>query len=174
MLIVPGLFYFSDSKEDAAVKKRFKIVIVGLLLLTCGVAGLSARDSLRLGLEFGEPLAVVIVRPAPLDFRIGYNFQEDNPTIFFSADYRIISGYHLVDILHMFLSLGAYTQLYLDDAAENTLDLGARIPVGLQVFLLKSALEFFVEVAPTVEFVPTIEPFKDFQGYIGFTIRLPS
>lgn len=154
------------------MKRRLKVVAVGLILLICCVAGVSARDSLRLGLEFGEPLAVVIVRPAPFDFRIGYNFEETNPTIFFSADYRIISGYQVIDFLHMFLSIGAYTQLYLDNP-DNTLDLGARIPIGLQVFLLDTALELFVEVAPTVEFVPTIDPFKDFQGYIGFTIRLP-
>jgi len=172
MLIVPGLFLFRLYKEGVVVKKRFKIVIVGLLLLTCGVAGLSARDSLRLGLEFGQPLAVVIVRPAPLDFRIGYNFDEADPTIFFSADYRIISGYQVIDFLHMFLSIGAYTQIYLDNP-DDTLDLGARIPIGLQAFLLNTALEFFVEVAPTINFVPAIEAFQDFQGFIGFTIRLP-
>lgn len=154
------------------MKKKIKIVVVGLLVLTCGVAGLSARDSLRLGLEFGNPLAVVIVRPAPFDFRIGYSFDETDPTIFLSADYRIISGYQVIDFLHMFLSVGAYTQLYLDNP-DNTLDLGARIPIGLQAFLLNTSLELFVEVAPTVNFVPEIRAFEDFQGYIGFTIRLP-
>jgi hypothetical protein len=154
------------------VRKSFKVVAVSLILLMCGVVGLSARESLRLGLEFGNPLAVVIVRPAPFDFRIGYSFDETDPTIFFSADYRIISGYQVIDFLHMFLSVGAYTQLYLDNP-DHTLDLGARIPIGLQVFLLNTALEFFVEVAPTVNFVPSITAFEDFQGYVGFTIRLP-
>jgi hypothetical protein len=154
------------------MKRAFRFAVVLIVLLVAATATISAAEkgSLRLGLEFGNPTAVIIIRPAPFDFKIGYNFQ-DNGWLFLSADYRIVSGYQVIDFLHLFLGIGAYTQIGFQQG--DALELGLRIPVGLQVFLIDNVLEIFLEVAPTVGFLPQIEPFPEWLGYFGFTILVP-
>ncbi len=154
------------------MKRALKVVVVLFILFVVVTTTVSAADkgSLRLGLEFGDPMAVLIIRPAPFDFKIGYDLQ-DNGWLFLSADYRIVSGYPVIDFLHLFLGVGAYTQIYFQQA--DALQLGLRIPVGLQVFLIDNVIELFLEVAPTVGFLPTIQAFPRWQGYFGFTILVP-
>ncbi len=156
------------------MKKSLKVAIVLVILLALAAAGASAKSKggLRLGLEFGNPDAVLIIRPAPFDFKIGYDFEAGNEYLFLSADYRIISGYQLVDFLHFFMGVGAYTNIHFDPGDFN---LGGRIPVGLQVFLIDNVLELFLEVALTVGFVPGLKFLPDRwpQGYIGFTFLIP-
>lgn len=154
------------------MKRAFKVCVVLIVLFAAATATVSAasKGSLRLGLEFGDPIAVLIIRPAPFDFKIGYDFQ-DNGWLFLSADYRIVSGYQLIDFVHLFLGVGAYTQIHFQQS--DALELGLRIPVGLQVFLVDNVIELFLEVAPTVGFLPTIEAFPRWQGYLGFTILVP-
>jgi hypothetical protein len=154
------------------VKRAYKLIVVLVVLFVAATATVSAvgGGSLRLGLEFGDPLAVLIIRPAPFDFKIGYDLQ-DNGWLFLSADYRIVSGYQLIDFVHLFLGVGAFTQIYFQQSDD--LQIGLRIPVGLQAFLVDNVIELFLEVAPTVKFLPKIEALKRFQGYIGFTILMP-
>ena len=154
------------------MKRAFKVLVILIVLFGAVTTTVSAanKGSLRLGLEFGEPMAVLIIRPAPFDFKIGYDLQ-DNGWLFLSADYRIVSGYQLVDFLHLFLGVGAYTQIYFQQS--DALEIGLRIPFGLQVFLIDNVIELFVEVAPTVGFLPTIQAFPRWQGYFGFTILIP-
>jgi hypothetical protein len=152
------------------VNKLTKVLGLTLILLTVAVFGAFAEEgAIRLGLEFGNPTAVIIIRPGNFDFKVGYDLRADG-NLFLSADYRIISGYQLVDFLHLFLGLGIYGQIFFGGA---DFEMGARIPIGLQMFLLDSVLELFAEVAPTVGFVPTIEAFPQWQGYVGFTVRVP-
>ncbi len=154
------------------MKRTVEVILICFTLVCLATTSASAagKGGLRLGLEFGEPLAVIIIRPAPFDFKIGYDFT-DNAWLFLSADYRIVSGYQLIDFLHLFLSLGVYTQIYFD--RDDPVDLGMRIPIGLQAFLINNVLEIFLEVAPTIGFLPTIQAFPTWQGYIGFTILVP-
>lgn len=154
------------------MKRAFKLIVVLIVLFVVTTATVSAASggSLRLGLEFGDPIAVLIIRPAPFDFKIGYDLQ-DNGWLFLSADYRIVSGYQLIDFVHLFLGVGAYTQIYFQQS--DALELGLRIPFGLQVFLIDNVVELFLEVAPTVGFLPTIQAFPRWQGYFGFTILIP-
>ena len=154
------------------MKRAFKVFAVLVLLLVVATATVSAADrsSLRLGLEFGDPMAVLIIRPAPFDFKIGYDFG-GNGWLFLSADYRIVSGYPVIDFLHLFLGVGAYTQIFFQQT--DALELGLRIPFGVQVFLVDNVIELFLEVAPTVGFLPTIQAFPRWQGYVGFTILVP-
>ena len=154
------------------MKRALRLIIVLIVLFVAVTTTVSAanRGSLRLGLEFGDPIAVLIIRPDPFDFKIGYDLQ-DNGWLFLSADYRIVSGYQLVDFVHLFLGVGAYTQIYFQQS--DALELGLRIPFGLQVFLIDNVIELFLEVAPTVGFLPTIQAFPRWQGYFGFTILIP-
>jgi hypothetical protein len=153
------------------MRRMRRVLGIALLLLSVSAAGgfAAGGGSLRLGLEFGDPTAVIIIRPGAFNFKVGYDLRE-NGNLFVSADYRIISGYQLVDFLHFFLGLGAYMQIYFN--GSTPLDLGMMIPVGLQVFLLDSVLELFVEVAPTVGFLPEISAFRHWLGYAGFTLRV--
>jgi hypothetical protein len=155
------------------VKRAFKVVFILIVLFVVATATVSASDrgSLRLGLEFGDPIAVLIIRPAPFDFKVGYSFDSNNPWIFVSGDYRIISGYQIIDFLHLFLGVGAYVQIPFEQV--DNLEFGLRIPFGLQVFLIDNVVELFLDVAPTVGFVPEIRAFQRWQGYFGFTILVP-
>ncbi len=153
------------------MKKAKKIILLALIFLTLTVVGVSARG-LRLGLEFGNPNAVIIIRPEPFDFKIGYNLfnlGSGKEYLFLSGDFRIINAYHLIDFLHLFLGAGAYTQIYF--GSDPSLDFGARLPLGLQAFLLSSTIELFVEVCPTLLFLPTFK-LGGVQGWVGFTLRL--
>jgi hypothetical protein len=153
------------------MKHSLKVVTILMVLLAVGTAGAWAqgKGGLRLGLEFGNPNAVLIIRPAPFDFKIGYNFAAPG-YLFLSADYRIVSGYQIVDFLHFFLGVGAYTIIQFE---PGDFSLGARIPLGVQVFLIDNVLELFLEVAPTVGFIPALTAFPEWQGFIGFTILVP-
>lgn len=151
------------------------MVLVGLLFSVVAVVAVSARP-VRLGLEFGNPTGVIIVRLQPFDFKLGYDFtglgsSDADSFVHISGDYRIIDSYHLIDFLSLFLGAGAYMQFL--SGAEDDFVFGGRIPVGLQAFLFDGVLEVFLEIAPTVKFVPTITAFDDFQGYLGFTIPIP-
>jgi hypothetical protein len=153
-------------------RSRTVLVHPALLLLLMAVtftASANEEGGLRLGLEFGNPNAVLIIRPVPFDFKIGYNFTEAG-NLFLSADYRVVSKYQIVNVLHFFLGVGVYVQLHF---VPTVVDLGARIPFGLQVFLIDNVLEIFLELAPTVGFLPTIIAFPEWQGYVGFTILIP-
>lgn len=161
---------------NEAMKHSLVALTVFLLLLAAVGASAQSKGGLRLGLEFGNPNAVLIIRPSPFDFKIGYNFAGDE-YLFLSADYRIVSGYQIVDFLHFFMAVGAYTNIEFD---PGKFSLGARIPVGLQVFLIDNVLELFLEIALTVGFVPgleflptTTEGYRLPQGFIGFTILIP-
>jgi hypothetical protein len=151
------------------VKRGFRVLLVGLVLLVGAATAASAqRGGLRLGLEFGDPTASIVVRPGPFDLKVGYDFSS-NAWIFVQGDYRIIDAYRLIDFVHLFLGVGAYAQIYFHDGV----DIGVCIPVGLQAFLLNNVLELFLEVAPTVGFLPVISPFERWLGYVGFTILIP-
>ena len=155
------------------MKRAFKVAIILVVLFAAATATVSAsnKGSLRLGLEFGDPIAVLIIRPAPFDIKVGYSFDSNNPWLFLSGDYRIVSGYQIIDFLHLFLGVGAYVQIPFDQM--DNLEVGLRIPFGLQVFLIDNVVELFLEVAPTVGFLPTIQAFQRWQGYFGFTILVP-
>ena len=133
-----------------------------------------AAGSFRLGLEFGDPNAVLIVRLNPIDIKVGYSVQgifspgEAN-FLHISADYRIIQT-HLIEFLNIYLGIGAYAQVFT--GGGGNFNLGGRIPVGINVYMLKNVVEIFFEVVPTIRFWSELG-FGGFQGYLGFTIAMP-
>ncbi len=153
--------------------KRILVAACVLIVVTAGLAAADGLRGSRIGLEFGNPGGVLIYRPNAFDFKLGYNFASGSEYIHLSADYRIVSGYQLIDFLHFFFAVGGYGSFYLEDRDDDgQFDIGAHIPVGLQAFLIGSTLELFVEVAPTVRFFPSIEAFQEFHGYVGFTVHI--
>jgi len=156
--------------------KRYSVVALVCVMLIA-VGSLASARQTRIGIEAGNPSVVLIVRPAPFDFKVGYDFTGiatggGSNFLHVSADVRLIDSYRLIDFLHIFLSLGAYTQLTF---AESTVQLGfgARVPVGLQAFLLNGNIELFLEIVPTFDFYPSLKAFKQWQGFFGITLPLP-
>jgi hypothetical protein len=80
---------------------------------------------------------------------VKYNFSS-NPYFGLSADYYIIDSYTLVDSLSFFLGAGAYAGL-----ASNYFDVGLRIPVGLQLWVVKK-LELYLSAVPEIPLFPTV------------------
>jgi hypothetical protein len=148
----------------------FAAVFLILMVSVCAWAA-----PFRVGLEFGRPTGVLVIRPEPLDIKVGYDLDVgggDEKFIHVSADYRVLSSYHLVDFLSMFISAGGYLQFFTSEEVEDELVLGGRIPVGLQVFFFDGVLEVFLEVAPTVSLFPSITAFDQWQGFLGFTVAI--
>ncbi len=139
-----------------------------LFLLAALSAGASAAEPLRVGLELGSPSAVIIARLAPFDIKVGYDFTglgTDSGDFFHvSGDYRIIDQQPLVEFVSFYLAAGGYMQ-FGDDFV-----LGARLPVGLQAFFAGGKIEVFVEIVPTLKFLPTIVAFEDWHGFLGITV----
>ncbi len=146
-----------------------------MLVLIAGVCvGASAAEPLRVGLEFGSPSAVIIVRPAPFDIKVGYDFTDfgtdfGSSYIHVSGDYRFIDRQPLVEWLSFYVGAGAYMQI-MTGSADDPFVLGGRLPVGLQAFLVDGKIEIFLEVVPTVKLLPTILAFDDWHGFLGFTV----
>jgi hypothetical protein len=156
-------------------KHRFILIVVALVILLS--PSVFARQT-RIGIEAGSPSLVLIVRPEPFDIKVGYDFTglatggAGTNFIHVSGDIRLIDSYQLIDFLHLFLSLGAYAQVqFVSGSADFAL--GARVPVGLQAYLLSGKIEIFVEVVPTFGFLPTLNAFDQWQGWIGVTLPLP-
>jgi len=154
---------------------RKAALCVSLFLAVASGGGLFA-EPMGVGLEFGNPSGVLVIRPAPFDIKIGYDFtgmgsQADGDFLHLSCDYRLIDRYALIDFLSLYLSAGGYLQILTGDTQDNIV-LGGRLPVGLQAFLLDGTVEVFVELVPTVKFLPTIVAFDDWQGFVGFTVSL--
>jgi len=78
--------------------------------------------------------------------------------------------YHapLVGILSLYVGPGGYLSLGIGGGTAN-LDIGARVPVGLQIFPLEP-LELFLEVAPAIGLAlnPFNFPTFGLQGALGF------
>ena len=159
--------------------KTSRIVFL-VFILSVIVLGTATAKPVRLGLEVGNPSTVLIIRPEPFDFKIGYSFSDfgqgsgsQGNFVHLSGDYRIVNSQPLIDFLSFFLGAGAYVQFHTESDADDSVVVGGRVPVGLQVYLLDGNVELFLELAPTVSFVPSLEAFGDWQGYLGFTIPFP-
>ena len=157
------------------MKRALKVVVILIVLFVAATATVSAasKGSLRLGLEFiggdNQRTGVIVIRPAPFDLKVGYNFEQDNGWIYVSGDYRIVSGYPIVDFLHLFLSAGAYIQV---SGEPYPFVPGLHIPLGLQIFLIDNVIEIFAEWTPSVGLLPKPSLYP-WRGGIGFTILVP-
>jgi hypothetical protein len=160
--------------------RRNHIVLTIALVLavgaaTPGFAQFQGRSN-RLGLALGIPNGVLVYRPAPFDIKAGYDFTEGKEYIFLAGDLRLIDNRQMVGVLHGSFGIGAYGKLYpegRDGDSSVEMDGGTRIPFALSVLLLDDFLEFFVEVAPSIDFYPKAQ-FSDqpVQLFAGMTVQL--
>lgn len=140
-----------------------KVMVLAALL--AAVIGAESAFGFAIGGAFGfaggAPGAMVSIRPtkSPVLFGVTASFQ--NPaSLGLTADWWLYQT-SLAGPLSLYIGPGAYLSV-----ANSSLALGARIPIGLQLFPLKP-LELFVEVAPTIGIVPTFGAFG-YQAALGF------
>jgi hypothetical protein len=157
---------------------RKRALCFALGWVVCAAAGRVFAEPLRIGLEFGTPSGVIVIRPAPLDIKIGYDLGGigsggESNFLHLSCDYRFVDKYPLVDTLSLYVGAGGYLGILTGNVQDNVV-IGGRVPVGVQVFLLDGTIEVFVEIVPTVKLLPTIVAFDDWQGFVGFTVPLPA
>ena len=122
---------------------------IGLGLVAGSSPGLTAKiwtrptNALDLGLGFGLG-----------EFACSDRFNPCGQRSSFNADYLWQSGHGSYDILSLHLGLGA--RFWFWNYGNNTSDLqiAARVPIGLDLYLFKW-LEAYAEVAPSLAFGPS-------------------
>jgi hypothetical protein len=146
-------------------------ILIFLFAGTLSVSAYSYRSD-RIGFGVGTPNAVFIYRPAPFDFRAGYDFSEGNQFVFLSGDLRLIDNRHLTGPLNISFGLGVYGKLFAE-RTEDMLEGGTRLPLGLSILFLDNFGELFVEIAPGFDLYPK-PAFSDdpVQFWAGITFSL--
>ena len=149
--------------------KRAVLFVTALLMLA--VAPLFARET-RVGLGFGLPNAVLVIRPVPWELKAGYDFTEGNEYIFASLDYRFVNSQPIVDNFHFSLGFGAYTRILVPNGESAAFEGGFRLPVGVQYLIFADFLEFFFQISPGLDFYPKLAlSDTPVQLWAGFTFR---
>jgi len=109
---------------------------------------------------------VLIIRPGPLDFKIGTTSARSRLPVF-SADYRIVNAYQSLTSCTFSLGVGAYTNIYFE---PTRLQPGRAYPPGAgRCSCIDNLVELFLEVAPRWASWPALTAFPEWQGFIGFT-----
>ena len=101
----------------------------------------------------------------PLVLGVGASFGEGFFALGLTGDWWL---YHtgLISILSLYIGPGLYVDLNVVN--ENaSLGIGARIPIGLQAWII-DPLELFLEIAPTIGLRGGTFPAFGVQGAIGF------
>ena len=140
-----------------------KILIIVVIVLACSsFSAFAAPGSAAIGGEGawyfagtgGLPVGAMItfkIPQFPLMMAVGVAFPL---SIGMTADYWIAHG-NIVTIVDWYVGVGGYALINLN--APVNFDIGARIPIGLQIWPLGRTLEIFLEAAPAVgvSFLPT-------------------
>lgn len=147
-----------------------------LIVLLAGVFGASTVYSVGIGLAGGAAfggnmpstnlIATYSGGKGEVIIGLGSNFSA-KPAIGLSVDYWIRNN-ELVDVLKWFVGIGGYVATQID-GQDSTFMIGARLPIGLNIFILDNVIEFYAEVAPTLG-IGTVNPTWGFQGSLGMRI----
>ncbi|MEM5948519.1 hypothetical protein WKV44_08175 [Spirochaetia bacterium 38H-sp] len=157
--------------------KRIALIMVLVLILS----GMSI-SAFGIGIAAGlEPLGglpgsnmLLSIKPdgSPLLWGVGFTFGENLVSLGITGDYWFANE-PLIGFLNYYIGLGFYFG-YTNVNDSNSVQLGGRIPIGLNVFPV-SPLELFLEITPTLTQVisdPFVFPNFSFglQGAIGLRL----
>jgi hypothetical protein len=130
------------------MKKSLVLVVAGLLALsTAGFAKDIAIGAEAASQDFNGwgGRFLFHIPNVPLYFAIGGIAEQNGLSLDFTMDYWF-SRTRLTRMLDYYIGIGGY--LALATANQFTFALGARLPIGLQIWPVGNVLEFFLEVAP--------------------------
>jgi hypothetical protein len=150
-----------------------------VLIIAFAVIGTGSAFALGIGVAAGLPVGEGLpgnnimlslkLDSTPLLFGIGAEIGSNYTSIGITADYWLANA-SLAAPLNYYLGLGGYLGVALGNT--TVLSAGARIPIGLNIFVLRS-FEIFIEVAPAlgVGFSNPIKfPQVGIQGAFGFRV----
>ncbi len=142
------------------MKKGLLVFGTAMCLLFASAQTSSAETGI--GLQFGEPTNVGLsVRLDNIALGIGWSFSGDG-FLAIDADYWLMKN-NLSQNLDWFAGLGVGVRL------GSPLDLGARVPIGLQWMAAKN-IEVFGQIVPELQIIDELK-FK-FGGAIGVRVIL--
>ncbi len=167
--------------KGAVMKKGFILVLVLMVgLLAVPTAAFAKPSGFAIG---GEAASVnfngwggrfVFHFPrVPLYFGIGGVLESNGTFLDFTMDYWFVHN-HLSGILDYYVGIGGYLG-FATWGGSSAFALGARLPIGLQIWPVGSVLEIFLELAPAWVPINTagVDPLTfEVQPAIGFRIWL--
>jgi hypothetical protein len=133
--------------------KKIAVLSV-IMLIIISASAFSLGIGLATGLNVGDGMPSNLMLSLKLDqlpFLLGVALDFDDPFFLgLTADWWAFNE-NLTGPLNFYAGPGLYTAIRGGEPA--TISLGARVPLGLNVFLL-DFFELFIEVAPTLGFLP--------------------
>ena len=163
------------------MKKSFilaVIVLVGLLAVPTTVFAKSSgfaigAEAASVNFNGWGGRIVFHIPKVPLYFGIGGVFDSNGTFLDFTMDYWLLRN-RLSGILNYYVGIGGYAG-FATWGGSSAFALGARLPIGLQIWPVGSVLEIFLEIAPAWVPINTsgVNPlFFEIQPAIGFRIWL--
>jgi len=153
-----------------------KILIVGLLLVLLATGTAAARNQLGIGVYgnivgngagAGGGFGLTIRMATFPVIGVEWNFLYLSSMIGASLDWWFLN-LPITEAFSYYIGVGGYASITTADPV-STLNFGARLPIGLQVFPIEQ-LELFAEGTPMLTFLPTIN--WAISVRIGFRILL--
>jgi hypothetical protein len=152
--------------------KKILVILFAVMLVSAtgafaasgGGFAIGGEGSLYFAGNGGLPSGAMLTLHLPgFPLMLGFGFSSASQ-FGLTADYWFAHG-NMVSVLDYYVGIGGY--LSLNSAGDGTV--GARLPIGIQLWPLGQTLELFVEVAPAlgVYIVPTGFEWH-LQGAVGF------
>jgi hypothetical protein len=139
---------------------KWKIRTVTLLLLLTSSAAVAQDAGFGLGVIVGEPTGLSaktwLSRRTAVDFAAAWAFS-DNGSLHLHSDF-LIHRFDLIRIdegsLPLYFGIGGRLRFLEDSRGDDDVNLGLRIPVGLDYLFEGAPLDAFVEIVPILDLVP--------------------
>ena len=145
--------------KKALIISAVLLIVLSTSLFSLGIGGAFSMDVVG-GLPNSAMLSLKLDK-SPAVLGLGLSIRPDLFRIGATADWWLYHQ-HLAGILSLYMGPGLYLS-----AGTGVFDFGARIPVGLQAFVI-DPLELFVELAPSLGFSGGTFPAWGVQGAFGF------
>lgn len=153
------------------IKRGFS-VLLGILLL-CGTA-YGMQEGLGVGLIIGEPTGFVVKKwmnnEVAIDGAVAWSFDGED-SLHVHGDY-LLHNYTLLkdqqnqirETIPVYYGLGVRVK-FEDDKKGEDLQVGIRVPLGINFLLQEHPIDFFAEIVPVMDFAPDTD--LDLNAAIG-------
>jgi hypothetical protein len=150
------------------------------ILITLGFLTLFSMYSFSLGIGASltlpiadsgvNPGVMATIKPSSnsLVYGMGLAIKPNYFRLGLTGDLWLAKG-KLIDFLNFYMGPGLYAGMTVIGSSSN-IDLGVRLPVGINAYLLKNSIELFIEIAPALglDLNPVTFPILSAQGSFGF------